>query len=173
MSTTFSGASYLDCHAFVKNPRPFYENGLFLYIIVDCSFPTEESNVHTDYAVASLVIRTYASSYSFVPGFFEIHAKVVLLFFLAWFLMVLQIVLFIPGIHEPSPMFKNDAFAFMGDILSVCTVAQHFNLNVTWLYSFTDWISEETFKNCSAKCLAVSRHSAQSQNVTSTQKPSQ
>jgi hypothetical protein len=76
MSTLFTGSCYLNCNAYLDNPHPVYEGKSEYCCVVDTTFPTSDSGVICKYMVASLTYCPRTSSNTFVPGVYEIHAKV-------------------------------------------------------------------------------------------------
>ncbi|KAN0138595.1 hypothetical protein V8E53_003583 [Lactarius tabidus] len=104
MTAMFTGGCYLNCHAYLDNPRLFDETRSEFFCILDASLPTVSSGDDSNFLLASLCYHAVTQSLTFLPGFYNIRAK---------------IVPFLPGIHEPSPTYDNKAFAFIGDILSL------------------------------------------------------
>lgn len=76
MSATFSGGCYLDCHAFLENPRPFDETANECCTILDATLPTTTSDVDSVFVMASLCYCSKQGMDGFVPGMYEVHTKV-------------------------------------------------------------------------------------------------
>jgi hypothetical protein len=102
------------CILSIALPAPFFLGECGFFDIVS-------SGVNSNFQLARLCYHTITQSQTFLPGFYNICAKVCYVFsnFLTK-LTYAQVIGFVPGIHEPSPTYDNDTFAFIGDILYVC-----------------------------------------------------
>ena len=77
MVPIFLGACYVDCCAFLENPRPFQQFDDNSYCVVDATIPTADSWLDSTFAIASLSYQSQSPHTSFLPGLYNIHAKVI------------------------------------------------------------------------------------------------
>ena len=76
MIPTFLGACYLNCCAYLENPRPFQQHNDHFYCVVDVTIPTANSWLDTTFAIASLSYPSHNPHTSFLPGLYNVHTKV-------------------------------------------------------------------------------------------------